>query len=117
MPGNPPGAAFFEAVPEVAVGQLHDDDELAVDNVVAFQRQDIGVANRFDAAEGFVFLGGAVVVVLVGGGDVAGPGRDAGAALGGQFAEYELDGLVEAAGGLALPDLAETAAAQALISR
>ena len=64
--GQALGAALLEAVPEVAVGQLHDDDELAVDDVVAFQRQDVGMADRLDAAEGLEFLLGAVAVVVAG---------------------------------------------------
>ena len=49
-------AALLEAVPEVAVGQLHDDDQLAVDDVEAFQRQDEGMADRLDAVEGLELL-------------------------------------------------------------
>ena len=62
MPGRPCAAALLEAVPQVAVGQLHDDDELAVDDVVAFERQDVGVADRLDAAERLEFLLGAASV-------------------------------------------------------
>ena len=51
MPGSPWVAALLEAIPEGAVGQLHDDEQLTVDDVVAFQRQDVGMANGFDAAE------------------------------------------------------------------
>ena len=54
--GQPLGAALLEAVPEVAVGQLHDDDELAVDDVVAFEREDVGVADGLDAVEGLQLL-------------------------------------------------------------
>ena len=54
--GQALGPALAEAVPEVAVGQLHDDDQLAVDDVEAFQRQDVGMADGLDAAEGLEFL-------------------------------------------------------------
>src|SRR5262249_45209868 len=60
--------------------------------------EDVGVADGLDAAEGLQLLLGALAVV----------------AGGGEVAEDELDGLEEAAGGLALPDLAEAAAAEAL---
>jgi hypothetical protein len=96
--GHAAGAALLVAVPEVVVGQLHDDDEQAVDDVVAFQREDVGVADGLDAREGLELLLGAVAVV----------------AGGAEVAEDELDGLVQAAGGLALPDLAKAAAADPL---
>src|SRR5262249_9214971 len=86
------------AVPQVAVGQLHDDDELAVDDVVALEREDERMADGLDSAEGLEFLFGAVAVVA---------GRF-------EVAEDELDGLVDAPGRLALPDLAKAAPAQPL---
>ncbi len=91
-------AALLEAVPQIALGQLHDDDELAVDDVEAFEREDIGMANRGDAAEGFQFLLGALAAVVAAA----------------EVAEDELDGLVQAARRFRLPDLAETAAAYPL---
>ena len=91
-------AALLEAVPEVAVGQLHDDDELAVDDVEAFEREDERMADGLDALEGLEFLLGALAV-LAGGVEVA---------------VDELDGLEQAAGGLGFPDFAEAAAAQPL---
>ena len=56
---QPLRAAFLEAVPQIALGQLHDNDELAVDDVKAFERKDIGMTDFLDAAEGFEFLFGA----------------------------------------------------------
>ena len=52
MPGRCCGPDLAEAVPEVAVGQLHDDQELAVDDVVAFEGEDVGVADGLDALRG-----------------------------------------------------------------
>src|SRR5262249_15198264 len=92
------GAALLEAVPEVLVGQLHDDHELAVDDVEAFQGQDVGVADRLDAAEGLQLLFGPLALFA----EVL------------EVAVDELDGLEQAAGGFGLPDLAKAAAAQAL---
>ena len=80
---------------EVAVGQLHDEDQHAVEDLDAFEGEEEGVADALDALDGFPFLGGE-------------------AAAGVGVAADELDGLEEAAGGLALPDLAEAAAAQRL---
>ncbi len=77
---------------QALVGQLHDDDENAVHDLDAVQRQDEGMADGFDQLQGFAFLvGRSVLLVLVG---------------------HELDGLVQAAGRLALPDFAEAAATQ-----
>ena len=45
-------AALAEPVPERAVGQLHDDEELAVDDVEAFQGQEERMADLLDAVEG-----------------------------------------------------------------
>ena len=46
-------AAVAEAVPQVAVGQLHDDHEPAVHDVVAVEGKEVRVANLLDALEGF----------------------------------------------------------------
>ncbi len=46
-------ATFLEAIPERLLGQLHDNNQLAFDHVEAFERQDIGMAHGFDAAERF----------------------------------------------------------------
>ena len=78
---------------EVAVGQLHDQDQHAVDDFNALERQKEGMADALDSFDGVPFLGGQA------------------AALAGIAAD-ELDGFEETAGGLALPDLAEAAAAQ-----
>ncbi len=80
---------------EVAVGQLHDEDQHPVEDLHAFEGEEEGMADALDALDGFSFLGGETA---------AGVG----------VAADELDGLVEAAGGLALPDLTEAAAAQRL---
>src|SRR5437762_1887858 len=55
-------AAFFEAIPKIAVGQLHDDDELAVDDVVPFKRKDVRVADGLDPAQCLELLLGAHTV-------------------------------------------------------
>jgi hypothetical protein len=92
--GEALGAALREAVEEGAVGQLADDDQPAVDDLEAVQRQDVRVADRFDAVEGLQLLFQARRV-------------EGGAAL------DDLDGLEHAAGGRGLPDLAEPARADA----
>ena len=51
--GQALGAALLEAIPESAFGQLHDNEQLAVDDVEAFQGQDVRMSNGFDAAECF----------------------------------------------------------------
>src|SRR5262249_19148068 len=78
--------------------QLHDDEELAVDDVVALQGEDVGVAYGLDAAERLQLLLGALPLV-------------AGLL---EVAVDELDGLEQPARGLGLPDFTEAAAAQAL---
>src|SRR5262249_26314635 len=88
-------AAFLVAIPEITIGQLHDDDELTVDDVVALKREDVWMSNGFDSAEGLEFLLGARSVV----------------ARGLQIAVDKLDGFHQAAGGFGLPDFAEAAAA------
>src|SRR5262249_43010956 len=86
------------AVMEVAVGKLHDDDQLALDDLYLLGGQDEGVAQALDAVQrAFLLLGAGAV-------DVEGV----------EVAEDELDGLEEPAGRLTLPDLAEAAAAQGL---
>src|SRR5207302_1201529 len=96
--GQAKGTTLAEPVPEIAVGQLHDDEELPVDDVEAFERKDVGMAYGLDAGERFEFLLGAVPV-LVG-------------CL--EIAVDELDRLVEAAGGLGLPNFAKAAPTQPL---
>src|ERR1700677_1306837 len=93
---QPQSAALLKTIPDGAIGQLHDDDQLTIDDVVAFQRQDIRVMDRLDAAESLEFLFGPVAVVV--------------GCL--QVAENEFDGLEQAAGSLGSPDLAEAAAAK-----
>ena len=84
---------------QVLVGQLHDDDELAVDDLEPLDGQDERVADRLDAVERLVLLLGRLVVL-------------ASSAV--EVAEDELDRLVDAARRLALPHLAEPAAAEPL---
>src|SRR5262249_2617618 len=95
-------AALAEAVPERAVGQLGGDDELAVDDVVTFEGEDVGMADLLDAAEGLELLLGAVALIRI----------HAGA--GAKLAIDELHRLQHTAGRLGLPDLAEAAAAKPL---
>ena len=96
MPGKPWLRHSLKRSHRLRIGQLHDDDELAVDDVEAFEREDIGMANGLDTAEGFEFLLGALAAV-VGAGKVA---------------EDELDGLVQAARRFRFPNFAEAAAAE-----
>ena len=72
--------------------------QLAVDDLDAVDRADERVADLLDALEGLQLLLGAGAV------DVEGV----------EVAVDELDGLEDAAGGLALPDLAEAAGAERL---
>src|SRR5205807_1879188 len=78
--------------------QLHHDHQLTIDDVVAFQRQDIRMANRFDAAESLQLLLGAVIVV-------------AGAF---EIAEHEFDSFEQTPRSLCFPDFSETTSTQAL---
>ena len=94
--------ALGQQVVQAAVGQFHDDDQFAADVFNALQRKQKGMTQRLDVLEGPEFLFGTVEVVAE---EVAVGTAD------------ELDGLVQAAGGLALPDLAEAAAAQGASNR
>ena len=87
---------FDEDVVERPFGELHDDDEFAVDVVDAFDGADERMADLLDALQGAEFLLGpdAVLVERV------------------EVAVDELDGLVDAAGSFAFPDFAETARTQ-----
>ena len=98
MPTRPAADAFLESVVQAPVGQLHDDDQFAVDDLDAVHRQDERMADLLDALEGLQFLLGAGAVHVEGI----------------EVAVDELDGLEQAARGLALPDFAEAAAAQRL---
>ena len=53
---------FFEAVPKIAIRQLHDNQELAVDNVITFQGEDVRMTDSLDAAEGLQLLFGPLAV-------------------------------------------------------
>jgi hypothetical protein len=88
--------ALDVGVVQAAVRQLHDDDQFAVRDLDAIQGKDERVANLLDALQGTEFLLGAGALHVEGV----------------EVAEDEFDGLEEAAGGLALPDLAEAAAAE-----
>src|SRR5207244_4508557 len=83
-----------EDVVEAAIGQLHDDDQLALDDLDAVDRQDERMADGLDEVERPQLLLGAVGVGVQSLGGIAGD---------------ELDGLEEVAGRNALPDLAEAA--------
>ena len=87
-----------ETIPKVAVGQLHDDNELAIDDVEAFEREDIRVADRLDPVQSLQFLFGGAAFVL---GGV-------------QIPEHELHRFKEPTGGFDLPNFAETAATESL---
>ena len=92
-------AVFAEALPKVAIGEFHDDDEPAFDDVVAVEGQQVRVPDGLDPFEGFqLLLGEAVGVVVL----VAEIAVD-------HFGRFE-----NPAGGFAAPDLAEAAAAQAV---
>src|SRR5262249_4775981 len=93
--GVPLGSAFREAVKQSAVGKLADDDQSSLDDLKAVQREDVRMADRFDAVEGLQLL--------------VQPCRiQGGAPL------NDLDGLEQATGGLGFPDLAEPARTNAL---
>ena len=51
MPGRPACWYSTQAVVEVLVGQLHDDDEFAADVLDAVDRQDERVADLLDPLE------------------------------------------------------------------
>src|SRR5207249_1563756 len=78
------------------IRQLHDDDQLAIDILDTIQGEDKRMADFFDTIECLPFLLGVDSVHVE---------RF-------EIAVDELDGLEETAGGLALPDLAEAAAAE-----
>ena len=90
--------AVLEGIVQTAIRPLHDDDEFAGDFLDAVHRQNERVAHLLDAVKGLLFLFGAGAVHVEGV----------------EVAEDELDGFEEAAGRLALPDLAEAAAAERL---
>ena len=85
-----------EQILQAAIGQFRDNDQFAFDGLDAIDRQQEGVANRLDVLNGpeLVF------------------GMFADAAQSVEVAVDKLDGLEDAAGGLALPDFAEAAVAQ-----
>src|SRR5262245_2977679 len=92
------GLALDAVVVQVLVGQLHHDDKLALDHLDAVHAEDEWVAHFLDAVERLHLLLGARAI------DIQRV----------EIAEDELDGLEEPARGLALPDLAEAAAAERL---
>ncbi len=92
-----PGVMLLdEQIVQAAVGQLHDDDQLAFDFLDLLESADERMANLLDALQGVHFLLGA----------------DAFPVEGIEVAVDKLDGLEQAAWSFALPDLAEAAAAQ-----
>ena len=56
---QPGRLALDVKIVQALVGQLHDDDQLALDHLDALQRQDEGMADFLDAVEGLAFLLGA----------------------------------------------------------
>ena len=84
---------FDVQIVQALVGQFHDDDQFAADDVDAFDREDERVADFLDPLQGLVFLLGTESVAVEGI----------------EVAVDELDGLVDAAGGDAFPHLAEPA--------
>jgi hypothetical protein len=89
------GAALVEPVLELPVGQLHHHDEFAADLLDALQGEQERVADGLDLLERGQLLPEALAAPAI---------------LG--LAADELDGLVQPAGRLALPHLAEPAATQ-----
>src|SRR5262249_62395902 len=85
-------------VPQAAVGQLHDDDELTVDDLESLERQDERVTDRLAPVQRLVLLLRGLPFVP----DALHVAKD------------ELDGLVHPSGRFGFPDLAEPAAAQPL---
>src|SRR5207248_5831792 len=85
-----------EHVVQRALGQLHDDDELAVNGFDAVERADERMTHLADALQSVQLLFGA----------------DAFDVEGIEVAVDEFDGFEDAAGGLALPDFAEAAASE-----
>src|SRR5262249_48891827 len=86
---------LVEEVLEAAVGKFGDDDEVAADDLDAFDGEQEGVAKALDVLEGAAFLIGAAGLVVQA-----------------DLAVDELDGLEQSAGGLALPNLPEATLAQ-----
>src|SRR5260370_411986 len=84
-------AAFLEPVHQAHVGQLGDDDELAVNNLVALERKQERVANFLNAPKGLEFLFGSVLA---------------------DAAINDLDGLAESSRRSGLPDLTVAAGAE-----
>jgi hypothetical protein len=91
--------AFAKTVPDRAIGQLHHYDELIVNDIEAFQRQDERMMDGLDAIKGLELLVGSGVIV---------------AGLGAKVAVHELDGFEEPARSLGFPDFAEAAPADPL---
>ena len=89
-------AVFFPELVQVLVGQLGNDDQLALDALDAVDGEEKGMADGLDVLDGsqlFFGVNAADLQAVEGAVD-------------------ELDRFVDAAGGLALPDLAEAAASQ-----
>ena len=86
-------AALFEFLLQARRGQLGDDQQVAVDPLDAFQRQQEGMADLLDAVQGGQFPRRPHVVAAT---------------------VNDLDGLGQSAGGVGLPDLAIAAGPQAL---
>ena len=98
MPGRPGLAGLLKGVSEVLIRQLHDDEQLALDDFQPIDSQQKGMANGLDQLKGLPFL----------------LDQESFAIQRLKVAVDELDRLEGAAGSLALPDLAEATAAQEL---
>ena len=91
--GKPKLAALVELLSQARCGQLGDNDQVAVDSLDAFQREEEGVADLLDAVQRGQFPRRPLVVAA---------------------AVDDLDGLGQFAGRVGLPDLAVTAGPQSL---
>ena len=93
MPGLARLAALVELLLQARRGQLGDDDQVAVDPLDPFQREQEGMADLLDAVQRGQFAGGPLVVAA---------------------AVDDLDRLGHSARRVGLPDLAVAARAQPL---
>src|SRR5208283_1717342 len=87
---------LLEAIHQAGIGQFGDDDQLAVDHLDTLKREEEGVADFLDAAEGLEFAAGAFAV---------------------KTSINELDRLDETAGSVGLPHFTVAAGADPLADR
>ena len=93
---KPAAAALVVAIAHLPIREFHHHHEVAADQLHAFQREQEGMADRLDLKEGVELLIELMVVARIG---VIRAGD-------------ELDRFVQAARGLALPNLAKSASAE-----